>query len=109
MTVVYLAVEGDADIPIAERLIRHVGLSPHRAIVARGASRLEQRIPGLVRSAAHINWEAPRSMGSSSEFMFLVIWGLDVEEAGIPALELRPERAVQHPRSGLKHQVCPAF
>ena len=35
MTVVYLAVEGDADIPIAERLIR---------------------IPGLVRSAAHINW-----------------------------------------------------
>ena len=56
MTVVYLAVEGDADVPVAERLIRHVGLVAQRAVVAGGASRLDGRIPGLVRSAAHVNW-----------------------------------------------------
>ena len=56
MTVIYFAVEGDADIPVAERLIRHAGLIPHRAIVAGGAPKLDQRLPGLIRSAARINW-----------------------------------------------------
>ena len=56
MTFVYFAVEGDADVPVAERLIRHVGHTPHRAIVAGGVPRLDQRIPGLTRSAAHMNW-----------------------------------------------------
>ena len=56
MTFVYFAVEGDADVPVAERLIRHVGHAPHRAIVAGGVPRLDQRIPGLARSAAHMNW-----------------------------------------------------
>ena len=56
MTVVYFAVEGDADSPVAERMIRHAGLNPHRAIVAGGASNLDQRIPRLIRSANHINW-----------------------------------------------------
>ena len=56
MTFVYFAVEGDVDVPVAERLIRHVGLIPHRAVVAGGVPRLDERIPGLTRSAAHINW-----------------------------------------------------
>ena len=34
MTFVYFAVEGDSDVPVAERLSRHVGLLPDRAIVA---------------------------------------------------------------------------
>ena len=56
MTFVYFAVEGDADVPVAERLIRHVGLTPYQAIVAGGAPSLDQRISGLVRSAAHVDW-----------------------------------------------------
>lgn len=56
MTFVYFAVEGVADVPAAERLIRHVGLIPHQAIVAGGAPKLDERIPGLIRSAVHINW-----------------------------------------------------
>lgn len=56
MTFVYFAVEGDSDVPVAERLIRHVGLIPHRAIVAGGVPKLDDRIPNLTRSAAHMNW-----------------------------------------------------
>ena len=56
MTFVYFAVEGDTDVPVAERLIRHVGHTPHRAIVAGGVPRLDERIPRLTRSAAHMNW-----------------------------------------------------
>ena len=56
VTVVYFAVEGDTDVPVADRLIRHVGLAPHRAIVAGGVPKLDQRIPGLIRSATRINW-----------------------------------------------------
>ena len=44
-------------------------------------------------------------MGSSGEIMLRVVCVLDVEETGIPALELRPERVIEHPGSGLKHQV----
>ena len=56
MTFVYFAVEGDSDVPVAERLIRHVGLIPHRAIVAGGVPKLDDRISNLTRSAAHMNW-----------------------------------------------------
>ena len=44
---VYFAAEGDTDAPVAERLIRQVGLIPQRVIVAGGAPKLEQRILGL--------------------------------------------------------------
>ena len=44
MTFVYIAVEGDTDIPVAERLIRHVGLEPLPAITARSAAKLDQRV-----------------------------------------------------------------
>ncbi len=36
-------------------------------------------------------------MGSSGEIMLRVICVLDVEEAGIPTLELRPERVIENP------------
>ena len=32
-----------------------------------------------------------------------------MEETGIPALELHPERVIEHPGSGLKHQVRTAL
>ena len=41
--------------------------------------------------------EAPRSVGSSGEIMLCVVCVLDVEETGIPALELRSERVIEHP------------
>ena len=54
--VVYLAVEGDSDVPVAERMIRSVGLEPYRAVVARGKSQLDPRIPDLNRSGTRLNW-----------------------------------------------------
>jgi len=62
VTVVYLAVEGNTDVSVAERLIRHVGLIAQRAVVAGGAPRLDRRIPDLIRSAAHINWLVLRDL-----------------------------------------------
>ena len=50
MTVVYYAVEGETDIPVAERLIRLVGLYPRATRVAGGKSQLDARIPALNRS-----------------------------------------------------------
>ena len=66
MTVVYLAVEGEVDMPVAERLIRHVGLEPCRAIVAGGAPKLDPRIPELIRSAVGINWLVLRDLDRAS-------------------------------------------
>ena len=53
--------------------------------------------------------EASKSVGSSSEVVFCAIWGPHVEETGIPALELHPQRVVEHPGSGLKHKCAPRF
>jgi len=56
VTLVSFAVEGQVDIPIAERLIRYAGLEPRQAVVAGGAEKLDRRIPDLLRSANHLNW-----------------------------------------------------
>ena len=49
--------------------------------------------------------EVPKSVGSSGEILLRVICVLDVEQSGIPALEPLPERVIENPGSGLKHQV----
>ena len=56
MTVVYYAVEGETDIPVAERLIRLAGLAPRPTRVAGGKSQLDARIPALNRSGVALNW-----------------------------------------------------
>ena len=55
MTVVYFAVEGETDVPIAERMLRLIGVEPVRTLVAGGKSKLDRKIPGLNRSGAHVN------------------------------------------------------
>ena len=56
MILVRFAVEGRTDVPIAERLIRLVGLEPADTLIAGGKSRLDPKIAGLNRSAAGMNW-----------------------------------------------------
>ena len=53
---------------------------------------------GLFAATRQIaNEGAPMSVGPSGEIMLRVLCVLDVEETGIPALELRPERVIEHP------------
>lgn len=53
---VNLAVEGDTDVPVAERLIGLVGLAPHAVVTGPGAPNLDPRIPESNRSGEHLNW-----------------------------------------------------
>ena len=46
-------------------------------------------------------------MGSSGEIMLRVVFVLDVEETRIQALELRPERVIEHPGSRLPNLKLP--
>lgn len=56
MNFVNLAVEGDTDVPVAERLIGLVGLEPHAVVTGPGAPNLDPRIPEFNRSGEHVNW-----------------------------------------------------
>ncbi|MXW02452.1 MAG: hypothetical protein F4X59_04915 [Holophagales bacterium] len=56
MKFVNLAVEGDTDVPVAERLIGLVGLEPHAVVTGPGAPNLDPRIPEFNRSGEHLNW-----------------------------------------------------
>lgn len=56
------AVEGWTDEPVAERLIRHVGREPWRRYTARGASRLDPKLPGYNLSAERQPWLVLRDL-----------------------------------------------
>lgn len=56
MNFVNLAVEGDTDVPVAERLIGLLGLEPHAVVTGPGAPNLDPRIPEFNRSGDHVNW-----------------------------------------------------
>ena len=56
MSFVNLAVEGDTDVPVAERLIGLLGLEPHAVVTGPGAPNLDARIPEFNRSGEHVNW-----------------------------------------------------
>ena len=62
MTLVYVAVEGRTDAPIAERMVRFVGLEPGTVIEAGGKSKLDPRIPELNQSGANLNWLVLRDL-----------------------------------------------
>ena len=59
----------------------------------------DSHLLGRVEGFRHVcsSREAPKSAGSSGEIMVRVVCVLNVEETGIPALELRPERVIEHP------------
>ena len=56
MKFVNLAVEGDTDVPVAERLIGLIGLKPHAVVTGPGAPNLDPRTPEFNRTGAHLNW-----------------------------------------------------
>ena len=96
MTVVYYAVEGDTDVPVAEKLIRLVGFDPRPTRVAGGKLSLDQRIPELNRSGAALNWLIMRDLDNdapcASELIDRLLQGREVA----PRVSLRiPVRAVE--------------
>lgn len=56
MLYVKYAVEGRTDQPIAEKLLRTSGLNPDRPLIADGKANLDQKLPGLNRSAGQLAW-----------------------------------------------------
>ena len=96
MTVVYYAVEGDTDAPVAEKLIRLVGFDPRPTRVAGGKPKLDPRIPELNRSGAALNWLILRDLDHdapcASELIDRLLQGREVA----PRVSLRiPIRAME--------------
>lgn len=91
MSLVYFAVEGEADVPIAEQMIRYVDKEPFRAVVAQGKSNLDPRLPELNRTGGELNW--------------LILRDLDHDAPCAPQLvrRLLPEDAA--PRVSLRKSV----
>ena len=96
MTVVYYAVEGDTDVPVAEHLIRLVGLYPRATRVAGGKSQLDQRIPALNRSGVALNWLILRDLDRDAPCASALIADLLHERGLAPRVSLRiPIRAME--------------
>lgn len=96
MTSVYLAVEGPTDIPVAERLVRLVGLRPQKTVVAGGKHRLDPRIPALNRSATHLNWLILRDLDHDAPCASQLIRQLLKEGTRSPRVAVRvPVRAME--------------
>lgn len=96
MTIVYFAVEGRTDIPVAQRLIRLVGLQPQQAVVAGSKSRLDPRVPALNRSAAQLNWLVLRDLDRDAPCAPELIRSLFGESTRALRLSLRlPVRAME--------------
>ena len=75
MLYVKYAVEGRTDQPIAEKLLQAAGLEPERPLIAYGKANLDNKLPGLNRSARQLAW--------------LVIRDLDRDDRNICVPDLR--------------------
>lgn len=78
MKFVYFAVEGDTDVPIAEKLIDLVGFTPQPTRVAGGKPGLDNRIPELNRSGSALNWLVLRDLDDgpcASELLRRILGG----------------------------------
>ena len=96
MTVVYFAVEGETDVPVAERLIRFFGLDPQPTRTAGGKSRLDARIPEMNRSGVAINWLILRDLDHDAPCASALIRRLLARKRLAPKVLLRvPIRAVE--------------
>ena len=96
MTEVYFAVEGETDVPVAEHLIRLVGLYPRATRVAGGKSQLDARIPALNRSGGALNWLILRDLDRDAPCASALIDVLLHGRGLAPRLSLRiPVRAME--------------
>lgn len=91
MTFVRLAVEGETDAPVAERMLRFVGLEPFEPIITHGKAKLDKLVPGLNRAARGMNW--------------LILRDLD-HDAPCPSALIRDLLAGQAPASRLGFRVA---
>ena len=89
MTVVRLAVEGKTDAPVAERIVRLVGLVPRTSFVAGGKTKLDPRIPGLNRLAARTNWLILRDFDHDAPCPPALVHNLMAGQTIAPRLSLR--------------------
>lgn len=96
MTVVYYAVEGETDVPVAEKLIRLVGPAPIPMRAAGGKSKLDARIPELNRSGAALNWLILRDLDHDGPCASALIDRILDGRRLAPRVSLRiPVRAVE--------------
>ena len=94
--IVYFAVEGETDIPVADRMIRFVGREPRATRASGGKSRLDARIAELNRSGSAINWLILRDLDHDAPCPPALIAHLMGGYRLAPRLSLRiPVRAVE--------------
>lgn len=62
MLYVRYAVEGPTDQPVAEKLLQASGLHPARPFIVGGKAKLDKKLPGINRSAAHSAWLVIRDL-----------------------------------------------
>ena len=62
MLYVQYAVEGRTDQPIAEKLLQVSGLNPYRPLITDGKANLDEKLPGLNRSARQLAWLVIRDL-----------------------------------------------
>jgi hypothetical protein len=60
--VVTAVVEGDADVPIVERVVEHAGATVGTAYVQRGKDRLDANLAGYNNAARHAHWLVLRDL-----------------------------------------------
>lgn len=96
MNIVYYAVEGDTDAPVAEKLIRLVGLNPFPTRVAGGKPKLDPRIIELNRSGAALNWLIIRDLDHDAPCASKLVDRLLGGRQPAPRVSLRiPVRAME--------------
>ncbi len=89
MTAVRVAVEGQTDVPIAERILRLVGREPFEPIEAGGKTKLDPKIPGLNRSAVRMSWLILRDLDHDAPCASALVRHLLAGEEIAPGLHLR--------------------
>ncbi len=113
MKFVNLAVEGDTDFPVAERLIALVGLQPHAVVTGPGAPNLDPRIPEFNRSGEHVNWLILRDLDHDAPCPAELVPSLLGRQPMARRVALRiPVRAVESwllaDREGFAREFCVA-